>query len=331
MGGSEMIKPLKYSKPSIARIALNQLPQAPKGEVTSSVRTTTKRPKGNDVAARALAQAEKMGATRSEKIALIAAGIVESNLKHLNYGDRDSVGFLQQRPSMGWGSPNDSVEKDTKDFLKAYRKARGGSIGERVQNTQKSAYPDKYGKVIGKAKRIVNQKSGSTTTTVETGGETTTSTGDNKVAIAQMLLARSGSTGKKGSLLQGLLDLKAAQPSTSTSEPRVSQAKKRAGRTDPWKAALEAGATVSSGLRPGAITSAGNVSDHTGRPGSGTMARDFVGKDMGKIARAIARALGIKNYKPGSIVNIEKDGYRYQLIYGTSDHTDHVHLGRKPV
>ncbi|WP_281783769.1 hypothetical protein [Sinimarinibacterium flocculans] len=327
-----MIKPLKQSKPQLARIALTQLTKIPEAQrsMTSSVRTTTKRPKGNDVAARALAQAEKMGATRSEKIALIAAGIVESNLRHLKHGDRDSVGFLQQRPSMGWGSRNDSIEKDTKDFLKAYRKAKGRNIGERVQNTQKSAYPDKYGKVIGKAKRIVNKKSGSTTTTVETPGKTTTS-GDGKVAVAQILLERSGAPGKKGSLLQSLLDAKANEAPTSTHTARVSQAKNRASGSDPWKAALAAGATVSSAVRPGAITSAGNVSDHTGKPGSGTMARDFVGKNLKKIALAIARALGIKNYKPGSIVNIEKGGYRYQLIYGTGDHKDHVHLGRKPV
>lgn len=327
-----MIKPLKLPKTKLTSIALSQLSQPKGGSFSSEVRTTTKRPKKGDVAARALAQADKMGASRSEKIALIAAGIVESGLRHLKHGDRDSVGFLQQRPSQGWGSANDSIEKDTKDFLKAYRKARGGSIGERVQNTQKSAYPDKYGKVINKAKRIVRKKDGATTTTVTTPDSTTVSRGDSN-AGAQILLKRSGTVGKKkGSLLRDLMAAKASAPS----EAPESDAPKRESRreritNDPWKAAIMAGGSVSSGLRPGAITSAGNVSDHTGKPGSGAMARDFVGKNLGRIARAIASALGIKNYKPGSIVNIEKGGYRYQLIYGTGDHKDHVHLGRRPV
>jgi len=28
----------------------------------------------------------------------------ESGLRNLDYGDRDSLGIFQQRPSMGWGS-----------------------------------------------------------------------------------------------------------------------------------------------------------------------------------------------------------------------------------
>jgi hypothetical protein len=34
----------------------------------------------------------------------IATALQESGLRNLNYGDRDSVGLFQQRPSMGWGS-----------------------------------------------------------------------------------------------------------------------------------------------------------------------------------------------------------------------------------
>jgi hypothetical protein len=41
--------------------------------------------------------------TRALAIAY-AAAIQESNLADLNYGDRDSVGVFQQRPSQGWGS-----------------------------------------------------------------------------------------------------------------------------------------------------------------------------------------------------------------------------------
>lgn len=101
---------------------------------------------------------------------------------------------------------------------------------------------------------------------------------------------------------------------------------------NPWKIPGQFGLGVSSGHRPGAITSSGNVSDHS-QSEPGQMARDFSGsrKAMDRAARAIARELGIRNYKPGRIYNIEKDGYRYQLIWDTSDHKDHVHLGRKRI
>ena len=41
---------------------------------------------------------------RAAVIALSTA-IVESGLENLDYGDRDSLGLFQQRPSQGWGSP----------------------------------------------------------------------------------------------------------------------------------------------------------------------------------------------------------------------------------
>jgi hypothetical protein len=34
----------------------------------------------------------------------LAAALQESKLRNLNYGDRDSVGLFQQRPSQGWGT-----------------------------------------------------------------------------------------------------------------------------------------------------------------------------------------------------------------------------------
>jgi hypothetical protein len=37
-------------------------------------------------------------------IVALAAAAQESDLQNLNYGDRDSVGLFQQRPSAGWGT-----------------------------------------------------------------------------------------------------------------------------------------------------------------------------------------------------------------------------------
>lgn len=35
----------------------------------------------------------------------IATAMQESGLRNLDYGDRDSLGLFQQRPSQGWGTP----------------------------------------------------------------------------------------------------------------------------------------------------------------------------------------------------------------------------------
>jgi murein DD-endopeptidase MepM/ murein hydrolase activator NlpD len=42
--------------------------------------------------------------TRDLEIGIMTA-IAESTLRNLNYGDRDSLGLFQQRPSAGWGTP----------------------------------------------------------------------------------------------------------------------------------------------------------------------------------------------------------------------------------
>ena len=42
--------------------------------------------------------------TRAARIALMTA-MTESGLRNLDYGDQDSLGLFQQRPSQGWGTP----------------------------------------------------------------------------------------------------------------------------------------------------------------------------------------------------------------------------------
>jgi len=40
----------------------------------------------------------------------LAAALQESKLYNLDYGDRDSLGVFQQRPSQGWGTPAQLVD-----------------------------------------------------------------------------------------------------------------------------------------------------------------------------------------------------------------------------
>jgi hypothetical protein len=84
-------------------------------------------------------------ATPIERLALFEAGIVESGLRNLPYGDRDSVGALQQRPSAGWKGLRDPY-RAAREFLAHARRLRPfrGSAGQLAQAIQVSAYPGRY-------------------------------------------------------------------------------------------------------------------------------------------------------------------------------------------
>ena len=80
----------------------------------------------------------------------IATAIQESKLRNLNYGDRDSIGLFQQRPSMKvWGTREQILDPvhSTNAFYDALIKIDGYEsmvITEVAQLVQKSGYPDAY-------------------------------------------------------------------------------------------------------------------------------------------------------------------------------------------
>ncbi|MFD8531801.1 hypothetical protein ACFV0L_30740 [Streptosporangium canum] len=86
-----------------------------------------------------------------------ATGIQESKLLNLPFGDRDSVGVFQQRPSQGWGKPEqlvDPVYSSGKFFsalvkVKRYRKL---PLHEAAQEVQRSADGSAYAQHEGEAK-----------------------------------------------------------------------------------------------------------------------------------------------------------------------------------
>ncbi|OUE27958.1 lytic transglycosylase [Clavibacter michiganensis] len=92
----------------------------------------------------------------------LATAAQESTLRNLDWGDRDSIGLFQQRPSQGWGQP-----ADLNDPVYASRAFFGGSVNpnpgatrglldipgwksmtvtQAAQAVQYSAYPDAYAK-----------------------------------------------------------------------------------------------------------------------------------------------------------------------------------------
>ena len=85
---------------------------------------------------------------RAATIAL-ATAIQESKLRNIRYGDRDSVGLFQQRPSQGWGTVEQILDPEysTNKFYDALVKVDGwetGTITVVAQEVQRSAYPEAY-------------------------------------------------------------------------------------------------------------------------------------------------------------------------------------------
>src|SRR4051794_25278928 len=88
---------------------------------------------------------KRMGASKKALKAALETGLTESNLRNLSYGDRDSVGVFQQRPSQGWkGLTN--VERAAKEFYaQAIPNApKYGTAGQLAQSVQRSAFPGRY-------------------------------------------------------------------------------------------------------------------------------------------------------------------------------------------
>ncbi|WP_435299561.1 hypothetical protein [Timonella sp. A28] len=79
----------------------------------------------------------------------LATAMQESSLYNIDYGDRDSVGLFQQRPSQGWGSVEqimDPVYSSTQFYthLKDVPDYAGLPLTVAAQTVQRSAFPDAY-------------------------------------------------------------------------------------------------------------------------------------------------------------------------------------------
>ncbi|MGW4127951.1 hypothetical protein [Amycolatopsis japonica] len=114
-----------------------------------------------NVAKTILEVAKALGFSRRGAEVALAAGLQESGLRNLTYGDRDSLGVFQQRPSQGWGTPAqilNPVYAATK-FFEALRGIPGWeSLPHTVaaQRVQRSGFPDAYAKWVPQAIQIVN-------------------------------------------------------------------------------------------------------------------------------------------------------------------------------
>jgi len=96
--------------------------------------------------------------------ALLEAMAVEANFRNVNYGDRDSEGVLQQRPSQGWGPASESAATDIRQFLAHARAltAKGfrGTPGQLAQAVQRSAFPGRYDERASEVQKLLRGAAG---------------------------------------------------------------------------------------------------------------------------------------------------------------------------
>lgn len=122
-----------------------------------------------------IAVGKSLGVSDYGLVIALSAAMQESSLRNLNYGDRDSLGLFQQRPSTGWGTP-----AQVTDPVYASRLFFGGpsnpnkgktrglldisgwktmSVTQAAQAVQRSAYPNAYAKWESSARAWLDQLS----------------------------------------------------------------------------------------------------------------------------------------------------------------------------
>ncbi|MFG3690720.1 hypothetical protein [Micromonospora sp. NPDC047740] len=113
-----------------------------------------------------IAATKKAGLPERAAVISIATSLQESKLENLGHlgdaNDHDSLGLFQQRPSSGWGTPEQitNPEYATLAFEKGLKQIDGWQdmpLTKAAQTVQVSAYPDAYAQWEQQAADLVAQ------------------------------------------------------------------------------------------------------------------------------------------------------------------------------
>ncbi|MEU8297874.1 hypothetical protein AB0C04_11370 [Micromonospora sp. NPDC048909] len=113
-----------------------------------------------------IAATKKSGLDERAAVISIATSLQESKLENLGHlgdmNDHDSLGLFQQRPSSGWGTPEQITDPEysTMAFQKGLKQVDGWQdmpLTEAAQTVQVSAYPDAYAQWEQQAADLVAQ------------------------------------------------------------------------------------------------------------------------------------------------------------------------------
>jgi hypothetical protein len=111
--------------------------------------TWTLRPEQADSAATIVGVGRRLGVPDRAVTIALATAIQESGLANLDYGDRDSLGLFQQRPSQGWGSEEEILDPVTSTtmFYEGLLQVPGWAtmdVTVAAQAVQRSGFPEAY-------------------------------------------------------------------------------------------------------------------------------------------------------------------------------------------
>ncbi|MFI6103081.1 hypothetical protein [Streptomyces sp. NPDC051310] len=104
-----------------------------------------------------------LGVSGKVMLAGFEAGWVESHMNNLDCGDKDSLGVFQQRPSQGWGTPEQimDVSYAAGRFLhravQVERRCPDLTPGRTAQEVQRSAHPERYDEAEAKARELLEE------------------------------------------------------------------------------------------------------------------------------------------------------------------------------
>jgi hypothetical protein len=107
----------------------------------------------------------RRGVPKQAIVVALATAYQESDLENLTGGDRDSIGLFQQRPSQGWGTPEQISDPRyaAGRFYSALLKVKGWQemrVTDAAQAVQRSAYPEAYEQHAVKAEIVATALTG---------------------------------------------------------------------------------------------------------------------------------------------------------------------------
>jgi hypothetical protein len=153
----------------VARIVIGQATH-PFAQTSSCTVTGTSFQFSTEQAANAAtisAVALERGLPERAVVIALATALQESKLTNINYGDRDSLGLFQQRPSQGWGEPNQLMDPRYAagkfyDALVRVPHWTTRPLTDAAQAVQRSGFPDEYAKWEPRADALARALLGTT-------------------------------------------------------------------------------------------------------------------------------------------------------------------------
>jgi len=178
--------------------------------------------------------ASRYGASPKVRKALLEAGLVESGLRNLHYGDRDSLGALQERTSIYGAKQALNPYASAVRFIREAQPIAGkyARAGDLAQAVQRSAFPARYQQQSAAANQLLHASGRFPSASAGSKGAATRTipgvnrSGERRSLLLNYLLGNSG-----GDLLSTVQQIAAVkntpartvrlkQPSSSTSTPK---------------------------------------------------------------------------------------------------------------